>query len=160
MSGLLTQDVIDAIEAKDSIKVVATISKEGIPHVAVKGSITLTEDGRIRFLEYLEKSQTQKNLVYAIWFQKQIAVNIITADGRSYQIKGVPERTVNAGREFLDEYQKVQDKFGRDFDLSSIWYINVESVEEESLFVRREKLEALYPNEIHVDRIAKDEYRR
>ena len=87
MSNQLSKEIIDAINNPDSIKVVATISKEGIPHVTPKGSLTVDENGRIRFLELLEKSQTQKNLVYSIWFDKYIAINIITPDRKSYLIK-------------------------------------------------------------------------
>lgn len=159
MSIQITEEVKRAFAAQDSIKVLGTISKEGIPHVTVKESIRLTDDGKITFLELLEKSQTQKNLVYALWFDRQVTVNVITSDRRSYQIKGIPYKAVTSGREFQNAYQTVQDRFGNDIDLSAIWYINIEEIEEESFFVRREKLEKEYPYELHVDRLAKGEYR-
>lgn len=159
MSIQLSEDVISAIKDPESVKVVATISKEGIPHVTVKGSLTVDENGRIRFLELLEKSQTQKNLVYSIWFDKFIAINIITKDKRSYQIKGKIYKTINSGKEFQDAYVGVQKVAGYDTDLSAIWLVDVEEVVEQTFAVRREKLEAEYPYELHVDRLAKDEYR-
>ena len=159
MSINLDKTILEAIKDPSSIKVIATISKDGIPHVTPKGSITVDENGRIRFLELLEKSQTQKNLVYSIWFDKYVAINIITADHKSYQIKGKIYRTVNAGREFQDAYVAVQEKKGKDIDLSAIWYVDVTDVSEQTFEVRREILETEYPYEIHVDRLAKDEYR-
>ena len=159
MSNQLSKEIIDAINNPDSIKVVATISKEGIPHVTPKGSLTVDENGRIRFLELLEKSQTQKNLVYSIWFDKYIAINIITPDRKSYLIKGKAYKTINSGKEFIDAYVAVQEKKGKDIDLSSIWLIDVESTSEQTFIARREVLETSNPYEIHVDRLAKDEYR-
>lgn len=159
MSVQLDKKVIDAINDPNSIKVVATISKEGIPHVTPKGSISLDENGRIRFLELLEKSQTQKNLVYSIWFDKYIAINIITSDRKSYLIKGKAFKTINSGKVFQDTYVDVQKKLGNDIDLSSIWLIDITDVSEQTFAVRREILETAYPYEIHVDRLAKDEYR-
>ncbi len=159
MSIQITEEVRQAFAARDSVKMLGTVSKEGIPHVTVKGSIQLTEDGKITFLELLEKSQTQKNLVYALWFDRQVTVNVITSGRKSYQIKGIPYKAVTSGREFQNAYQAVQDRFGNDFDLSAIWYINIEEIEEESFLVRREKLEKEYPYELHVDRLAKGEYR-
>lgn len=159
MSIQLSEEVISAIKDPKSVKVIATISKEGIPHVTAKASITVDENGRIRFYELLEKSQTQKNLVYSIWFNKYVAINIITEDRRSFQLKGKIYKTVNSGKEFQDAYVEVQEKKGYDIDLSAIWLVDVEEVIEQTFLVRRDKLETEYPYEIHVDRLAKDEYR-
>ncbi|MCR5250571.1 MAG: pyridoxamine 5'-phosphate oxidase family protein [Lachnospiraceae bacterium] len=159
MSVQLEKKIIEAINDPASVKVIATVSKDGVVHVTPKGSITVDEEGRIRFLELLEKSQTQKNLVYSIWFDKYVAINIITADKKSYLIKGKTLKTVNSGKEFQDEYVAVQKKLGYDIDLSAIWFVDVEEVSEQTFEVRREILETAYPYEKHVDRFAKDEYR-
>ncbi|MCR4616946.1 MAG: hypothetical protein K5669_02030 [Lachnospiraceae bacterium] len=159
MSIQLEKKIIDAIKDPASIKVIATVSKEGIVHVTPKGSLTVDENGRIKFLELLEKSQTQKNLVYSIWFDKFVAVNIITADRKSYLIKGKIYKTINSGKVFQDEYVAVQEKLGYDIDLSAIWLVDAEEVSEQTFEVRREILETAYPYEKHVDRFAKDELR-
>lgn len=159
MSVQLTEEIKQAIYDKDSIKVVATISKEGVPHVTAKGSLTVDEEGRIKFLELLEKSQTQRNLVYSIWFDKKVAINIITADKRSYQIKGVPYKAITTGHVFQEAYIDVQNRLGKDIDLSAIWLIDVEEAYEETFAVKREQLETEFPYELHVDRLAKEEYR-
>lgn len=158
MSIKITDEIKQAINAKDSIKVIGTISKEGIPHVTVKSSLSVTEDGKLTFFELLEKSQTQKNLVYSLWFDKTVTINVITADKKSYQLKGIPKKAVTSGRDFQNVYIKIQEAAGRDVDLSAIWYIEVDEMEEETFQVRRDKLEAQYPYELHVDRLAKEEY--
>lgn len=159
MSIQLSEKIIKAIQDKDSIKVIGTISKEGVPHVTAKGSLTVDENGRIKFWELLEKSQTQRNLVYSIWFDKKVAISIITKDRESYQIKGVPYKAVTAGHVFQEAYVEVQKRLGDDIDLSAIWLIDVEEVQEETFLARREELETEYPYELHVDRLAKEEYR-
>ena len=159
MSIQLDKEILDAISNPDSIKVIATISKDGVPHVTPKGSISVDENGRIRFLELLEKSQTQKNLVYSIWFDKFVAINIITPEKRSLLIKGKIYKTINSGKEFQDAYVAVQKAKGTDIDLSAIWLVDVESVSEQTFLARREVLETSNPYELHVDRLAKDELR-
>jgi predicted pyridoxine 5'-phosphate oxidase superfamily flavin-nucleotide-binding protein len=159
MSIKLNEEVIEAINNPLSVKVIATISKEGIPNVTPKGSISVDENGRIRLLELLEKSQTQKNLVYSIWFDKYVAINIVTPERKSYQIKGKIYKTINSGREFQEAYVAVQKKLGYDIDLSAIWLIDAEQVSEQTFIAKREELETKYPYELHVDRLAKDELR-
>lgn len=159
MSVQLSAEVKQAVLDKDSIKVIATISKEGIVHVTAKDSITVDENGRIKFLELLEKSQTQKNLVYALWFNKQVAINIITKDKKSYQIKGIPYKAVTGSHVFQEAYTDVQNHLGEDVDLSAIWLIDVDEVQEETFWAKREELEKEYPYELHIDRLVKEEFK-
>lgn len=56
----------------------------------MKDSLKVLDDGTLAFYELLETSQTQKNLVYSIWFNKYVSVTVVTKDGRSYQLKGIP----------------------------------------------------------------------
>lgn len=159
MGFKLPDEIEKAVSDKDSIVVIGSISKEGLPHVTVKNTVFL-EDGRIGFYELLEKSQTQKNLVYSLWFSKTVAINIITKDRKSYQIKGIPYKAIVSGRKFLDAYKKVQDTLGEDVDLSAIWLIDIDSVVEETFGVKRHELETEHPFEVHLDRLIKEEFRR
>ncbi|MDY6243790.1 MAG: pyridoxamine 5'-phosphate oxidase family protein [Lachnospiraceae bacterium] len=158
MSANIADEIKKAIESEESVKILGTISKEGIPHVTVKSSVKVTEDGRLTFFELLEKSQTQKNMVYALWFNKTVSINVITKEKKSYQLKGIPKKAVTSGKEFQKQYIKIQEAAGRDVDLSTIWYIDIEEIVEETFSVRRDKLETQYPYELHIDRLAKEEY--
>jgi hypothetical protein len=155
MGVQLSEEVQQAILDKDSTIVIGSISKEGLPHVTVKNTVFI-QDGRIGFYELLEKSQTQKNLVYSLWFDKKVAINIITKDKKSYQVKGVPYKAIVSGHIFEEAYLDVQTNIGEDIDLSSVWLIDVESQEEESFSVKRYQLETEYPYEVHLDRLAKE----
>lgn len=155
----LSEEVIKAIRDSNSIKVIASISKDGIPHVTVKNSITISEEGRIIYYELLETSQTQRNLVFSIWFNKQVAINVVTKDGKSYQIKGTPYKAVVAGQKFLEAYVNVQNKLGEDVDLSTVWIIDPEEERNETFTYRREFEEKDHPYVLHVDRLAKEEFK-
>jgi hypothetical protein len=159
MAFALSSEARTAIEAADSVKVVATAGKEGIPHVVVKDSLTLLKDGTIAFYELLETSQTQKNLVYSIWFNKLVAITVLTKDGRSYQVKGIPKKAVIAGKKFTEAYIDVQNRLGPDIDLSALWLITPSEEREQTFLVRRQIEETAHPYEIHVDRIAKEAFR-
>jgi hypothetical protein len=72
MDIFIDKELADKINAPDTIKAVATVSKDGIPHVVFKGSIKVAEDGRIEFYELIESSKNGKNLVYSICLTKKL----------------------------------------------------------------------------------------
>jgi hypothetical protein len=151
----LSQEIKDAIADKDSIKVIATISRQGVPHVVAKGSITVTEDGKIRYWELLESSQTNKNVTYALWFDKTVAINVITKDRRSYQIKGIPRKSLVAGHEYEEAYVAAQNR-NQENDLAAVYYIEPVEVIEESYPVRQKEEREKHPLYIHLDKLAKE----
>jgi hypothetical protein len=156
MAIALTENAAAALRSPDAVKLVATVGKEGEPHIAVKETLTLLNDGTIAFYELIETSKTQKNLVYSLWFSKQVSVLALTRDDKSYLIKGVPYRAITAGGAFLKAYEEVQARYGPNADLSAIWLIPPEWEREGTLAVRRADEEAAHPYEIHIDRIAKE----
>jgi hypothetical protein len=159
MSFVLSNEIKEAMGMVDSVKIVATVGKEGIPHAVVKDSLVLLDDGTIAFYELLETSQTQKNLVYSIWFNKLVAITVLTKDGRSYQVKGLPKKAVIAGQRFTEAYMDVQNRLGSDIDLSAMWLITPSEEREQTFLVRRQIEETAHPYEIHIDRIAKKEFK-
>lgn len=153
--GIISDELKEIINDPTSLKSVATVSREGIPHVTYKDSLHY-EDGEIVFYDYIQSSQTNKNLVNAIWFEGRVAINILNDNGKeksSFLIVGKPVRCVTAGREFENLYISLQDKYGKDMDLSAIWYIKPEAVRNESLFVRKKEEETKYPYIMHIDRL-------
>lgn len=160
MAVTLSKEVLEAIRDKESSKILITVDKDGVPHGSKKGSIHVNEKGQIEFYELIETSQTQKNLVYSIWFNKKVAISISTKDRKNYLIKGTPYKDIISGREFQKAYVALQEKLGEDTDLSSIWIINVEEVKEQTYSVRREQETAANPIVYHMDRIVKDEYKK
>ncbi len=151
MAVILNDEIKALLLEKTTVKAIATVDREGNPHVAYKGSLHINDEGNLEFYELLESSQTNKNMVWSIWFKKTVAVNILGKDGTSYQMKGVPRKAVIAGREFQRHYNLVQEKYG-DMDLSTVWIIEPEEVVEESFKKRRAAEEKEHPILGHLDR--------
>lgn len=152
MSEILSKEIIDIINEKDTRKVLATIDKNGIPHVVFKGSIHVNDAQNLVLYEILESSATNRNLVYSIWFDKLVAVNILSKDGISYEIIGKPVRSITAGQEFEQTYVAVREKLG-DVELAAIWVIEPIAVRDENLRSRFLKQEEEYPILKHLDRV-------
>lgn len=155
MAAELTNEIIEAIKDKDSIKVVATVDGRGFPHVVAKGSLNIDDEGRLYFWELLESSVTNRNTIHALWFNKWIAVNIITKDKKSYQIKGYPYKTLVNGKEYQKAYVKALER-NPENDLAAVYFIRPEEVINESYPVRKAEENLKHPLYIHLDHYAYD----
>jgi hypothetical protein len=161
MSLSLDANIISLINDTNTIKAVATTNKNGIVHVVFKDSVFINRDGQldgnIRFFELNETSQTNKNMIYSLWFKKLVSINILSltdSGPKSYQIKGIPVKAVICGREFEINYTMVRKRFGADADLSTIWVIEPQEIREETASVRRQAEITKYPLIGHLDRYA------
>jgi hypothetical protein len=141
---------------RDTVKVLATVDSGGKPHVTRKDSIRLDAKGNLEYDELIESSQTNKNLVYSIWFHKQAAVNILGTDKSSYQIKGTPLKALIAGRKFEERYKEVKEEQGA--ELSTLWIIEPEELIEETLAVRRTEETERHPLLRHLDTLLDENY--
>jgi hypothetical protein len=155
MSLSLEAKIISLINDRSTVKAVATTNKNGIVHVVFKGSVSVNADGNIRFLELNETSQTNKNMIYSLWFKKLVSINILSADGhKSYQIKGIPVKAVICGREFEKNYNVIRKRLGTDADPSTVWVIEPQEIREETVLVHRQTERTDYPFVGHLDRYA------
>lgn len=154
MAAELGEEIIKLLGDPETVKVLATVDREGRPHVAFKGSIHVNGRGQLEYFEIIESSQTNKNLVSSIWFNKPVAVNILGKDKTSFQIKGKPVKALISGREFEGHYRKLKEERG--LDLSTVWIIDAEEVIEETFAKRRSEEEAQHPLFRHLDMLVKD----
>ncbi len=152
MSEIIDKNLAEVINAPDTLKVLATIDKNNVPHVVYKGSIHADENGNITFLELLESSRSGQNLVHSIWFDKKIAINILDKDKNSYEIIAKPTRCITCGKEFEQAYENVRSKLG-DVDLSAIWIAEPIKITNETYKVRLKEEEENYPILKHLDRL-------
>ncbi len=148
----LSKEIKELFSNKSSLKALASTDTEGVPHLVFKDSFHINDDGKIVYLEIIETSKTNKNLVSSIWFNKKVAINILAEDKRSYQIKGTPIKAIISGKIFEKYYREVQEKFG-DWDLSTAWVIEPEEVREETFSVRRVTEEKEHLILRHLDRV-------
>jgi DNA-directed RNA polymerase subunit N (RpoN/RPB10) len=151
MSVKIDKELAALINAPETLKVLATIDKNGEPHVVYKGSIHAEDNGNLSFLELLESSRSSQNLVHSIWFDKKIAVNVLDKDKNSYEIIAKPTRCITCGREFERAYESVRDRLG-DVDLSAIWIVEPVKITNETYRVRLRQEEENFPIIRHLDR--------
>lgn len=144
-------DLVKQINSKSSTKVLSTKDKDGIVHSVFKDSISVDDDGNIRFLEYLETSQTNKNLTYAIWYDQTVSILIRSEEDNSFQIKGIPRKVLIAGKEFEKYYREVIDEDDV-LDLSGVWIIEPTEFRNENLRERAIQERKEYPIVGHMDR--------
>lgn len=137
------------LDDPETVKVLASISREGKPHVSFKGSIHVNDQGNLEYYEIIESSQTNKNLVHSIWFHKQVAINILGKNKQSFQIKGTPVKALIYGKEFEKHYKKIKAERGQ--DLSTVWIIEPEEIIEETFIKRKTEEEAAHPLFRHLD---------
>ena len=123
----LQKEVAELFEDPDARKAVATVDERGVPHVVFKNFLAILEDETIAYAERLDSTQSNKNMVWSIWFDKTVAITAIK-DTTAYQIKGKPYKCLIAGPIFKEFLIKVREKEGDDADIQSVWIITPEEV--------------------------------
>lgn len=146
--------LVQLINNPETVKVLATVDEKGAPHVVFKSSLWANDRNQLLYLEFLESSRTNKNMVRSIWFNHTISVTVLGTDGTAYQIKGKPVKSVVAGTQFREHYVRIQKELG-DVDLAAVWIIEPETVTNQTLATRRQHEEAARPYFKHLDRLAK-----
>lgn len=156
MAVLISEELRQILRDPDTVKALATVDREGNPHVTYKGSVHINERDEIEFYEMIESSRTNQNLVNSIWFSHTVSVNLLTKDKRSFLIRGIPKRVLIYGKEYENHYLKVRERFG-DVDLAGVWQVEPVEVIEESFEKRRKEEEEAHPLLRHLDRLLKKE---
>jgi hypothetical protein len=154
MSATLSPEVIDLLNNESCIKVLATIDGDGLPHVVVRNSIYAADDGTLHLPELLESSTTNRNLLGALWFDRKVAISLLSKDGRNFQIKGKPVKTHVGGALFQQHYLKVRESLGN-VGLAAVWVIEPEEVRDENFAVLKARQSAERPTLTHLDQLAK-----
>ncbi len=136
-----------------TIKLLSTLTPEGEVHATVKQSIFADADGNIVYLEFFEKSQTNINMVNSIWFDKNISITAVTADKKSWFIKGKPIRTRVFGKEYEAFYRKAEER-NPDNDLVAVYYIQPLEIYEQTYQVQQAQHKEKFPLYVHLDKYA------
>lgn len=131
-------ELIELINDPDSVKVLGTVDKEGIPHVVPKDSLRILESDKLAYAEELDSSQTGKNMVRAIWFDNTVSVSVTKGD-ECYQIKGKPYKCLITGPAFKEFLLKERTRLGPHSDIQSVWIITPTEIRNESRSVRRKE---------------------
>jgi hypothetical protein len=152
----ISQEIRDIFKDKESIKILATSDENGIPHAVAKGSLFVDDNGDVVYLELLEKTISGRNLTHSLWFDRTVAVTVISKDRKSFQIKGIPYRTLISGKEY-EKYYVEAEKFNPENDLAAVYYIRPTEVREETYSVRLKQQRERHPLYQHLDKIARED---
>jgi len=154
MAVTIDEELAVILSKADTVKILVTTDEKGAPHAVVKDSLRLDEENHLIYLEFLESSHANKNMVRSIWFNHPITVAVVGTNGGSYQIKGKPLKSIVSGPVFRQYYERIREEKG-DVDLAAVWVIEPVEIVDQSLLVRRHEEEASRPYFKHLDRLAK-----
>jgi predicted pyridoxine 5'-phosphate oxidase superfamily flavin-nucleotide-binding protein len=156
MAAEISQEIREIFKDRDSVKVLATSDENGVPHAVAKGSIFIDDNGDVVYLELLEKTVSGRNVTHSLWFDRKVSVLVIAKDGRSFQIKGIPYKTLISGKEY-ERYYVEAEKRNPENDLAAVYYIRPDEVREETYPVRLAQQRERHPLYQHLDKIARDD---
>ena len=151
----LPEELKKLLEEQHTVKILGTVDEKGNPHVVLKDSMRLLDDGTIAYAEDLDSSRSNKNMVRSIWFDKLVSINV--TDGKvSYQITGKPIKCLITGPLFKEFLLKERERFGGDSDIQSVWIVAPIEVRNQTRMARRKEEwnKSPYFN-IHLDRLKK-----
>ncbi|MBW4080999.1 hypothetical protein [Paenibacillus sp. S150] len=150
---VITGKVQALLQDSEAVKALATVDQQGWPHVIMDHSLTANDKGQLIYLELIETSQTNLNLVNSIWFKRKVAVRLSRGE-EAYLIKGYPVYSIICGPVF-EHYYTLARKIHPDFDLSTVWVIEPDEIIEDTYVARKSKERAEHPLVMHLDRLAK-----
>ncbi len=153
MAFELSEEIKNIVNDGSTVAVISAVGKNGNPYSAVSKKLEAREDGRLGFYSLLETSQIQKNLVYSIWFDKDVSISLIAKNGRNFQLYAKPYQALIAGQDFVAAYENAQKEFGEDTDLSTVWLLDVVSAKESTYQIEKEIQQKEHPFLGHYDHI-------
>jgi hypothetical protein len=150
---ILSERIHVLLQDQLAVKVLATADQQGQPHIVLADSLTANDKGQLVYLELIETSRTNINLVNSIWFKRKVAVQL-SRGGEAYLIKGYPVYSIISGPVFEHYYRSAREQ-NPDFDLSTVWIIEPDEINEDTYSARKSKERAEHPLVMHLDRLAK-----
>lgn len=139
------------LNENDATKVLVTPNPEGTPHAVFKSSMHYDiKKKEIVYLEYIESSKTNRNMVHALWNDLIIHCLISTKNGKSILVEGRPSCVIISGSDF-QYYYEMADRIG--LDLSAVWFIRPVSIRIETMEVRIQEEMNAHPMLIHLDKL-------
>lgn len=151
--SLLSQELQKLINDRSATKVIATLDELGNPYAVSSPFLQLAENGGLVHLELLEKSETNRNLLRSLWYEKKIVISV-----GSFVIRGTPVKAHISGPLFRQYYEQVRSVID-DADLSTVWVIEAQEVIDETYAIRKRREEEQFPFSVHLDRLTVNDSR-
>lgn len=154
MVAVLNRDLIDLINKRNTIKILATTDEDGLARAEWKEYLTVNEEGKLQYLELLETARSYKNFVRSLWFDKNISITLLGENQESYLIIGKPEKIHISGELFEEQYIYIREELG-DVDLAAVCVIEPISIFDTTLAKRIQSQDSDKPIFRHLDRLIK-----
>ena len=147
----ISQALKELIADKETLKIVSNQNADGIINSTPKGSLEVTGENELTYVEILESSRSYKNSVYSIWFDKPVSVLIIGKNRETWLLQGKIQRILTCGSAF-EEYYRCYKK--RDFDIAAAVRIDVTEIRELKLSDLIAKQKEEHPFFSHYDSLS------
>lgn len=148
----ISNELIELIKEKSTLKIVSSQNKDGEINAVPKGSLEVTGENELTYVEILESSNSYKNIVYSIWFDKPVSVTIVGDNKETYILHGRVQRVLTCGREFENYYKKYKD--ARGFDIAAAVKLDIKSVRKLDLSKLIDDQKQEHPFFSHYDSLA------
>ena len=140
----LPKEVMEILSEPETLKVLTTTGENGNPHSVFKSSLIALDEETLGYLELIEVSRTNKNILLNLWGKKLVSVVLFNPKtGASYQIKAEPYKLVDQGpiwENFLDQVWQVMP----DANPASVWLLKPREILNEGYQARLEEIETAY----------------
>jgi hypothetical protein len=148
----LPEELSKLLKNETSVKILGTLNADGSPYVVPNETITTFNGKTIVLSEELEKTQSNRNLVRSIWFDRP-AVVCISDNHTTYEIRVKVHKCLIVGEIFDRMLSFAREKGGPDADIVTAWeLIPEESVDISPDTVRAEQ-KRIHPYlDSHLDR--------
>lgn len=139
-----------------TLKVIATENRNRRVNIDFRHHLYIDSIGRIIILENTEYSSLNCNLIYSLWFNKDVVISIISENQQSYEFQAKIVRNIISGQEFKSACEWLADEYEL-FDLSSIWILEPLEIRNSSHTMEKISEEQNMPMIAHLDRLARKE---
>ena len=139
-------------EDKETIKIVSNQGEDGVINSTPKGSLEITGEEELSYVEILESSRSYKNSVYSIWFDKPVSVLIIGKNRETFLLTASIERIHTCGELFEKYYSRYKEIRG--FDIAGVVRLKITEIRELDLTALIEQQKVEHPFFVHYDSIA------
>lgn len=154
MNIVVQPSVHDLVADARATRVLVTCGASEQPHAIVGPLLDVDAEGRVLYLEPLEASRTQRDLVGSLWFDLPVALVFVRGDGTTWRVGGRVRKSHIAGPLYRSYYERLR----RDdpaSDLAAVWEIEPLETSDETPATLRRRQAAERPFFTHLDRIAR-----
>jgi hypothetical protein len=144
----------ELLSDRAAMRVLVTCGPSEEPHAVVGPVLEVDAAGRILYLEPLEASRTQRDLVGSLWFDLPVAIVVVDRYGTTWRIGGRVRKSHVAGPVFRERYERN----GREHpgsDLAAVWEIEPQEISDETPATLQKRQDAERPFFKHLDQIAR-----